>query len=97
MKLRQLELRDEAWEEWQDAALFYDLESAGLGARFDKAILAALEHLQVVAAHYQFRENGFRYAPVKKFPYRIVFEIDDAEIIVVYNIFHTSRRPISRK
>lgn len=97
MKLRQLELRDEAWEEWQDASLYYDLESAGLGGRFDKAVMAALEHLQVVAAHYQVRDNGFRYAPVKKFPYRIVFEIDDADIIVVYNIFHTSRRPIVGK
>jgi hypothetical protein len=93
MKLRRLELRDEAWLEWQDASLFYELEKQGLGSRFDKAVVAALEHLSRVAAHYQLRENGFRYAPVVKFPYRIVFEID-ANVIVVYNIFHNSRKPI---
>lgn len=94
MKHRTLELRDEAWQEWQDAALYYDLEKPGLGDDFDKAVLAALDHLQRVAAHYQVRQNGFRYAPVLKFPYRVVFEIDDQNIIVVYNIYHVSRRPI---
>jgi hypothetical protein len=96
MKLRRLELRDEAWQEWQDAAWRYDLEKAGLGTRFDKAVLAALEHLQNVAAYYQVRENGFRYAPIPKFPYRIVFEID-GNIIVVYNIYHVGRRTIERQ
>jgi hypothetical protein len=60
MKQRPLELRDEAWLEWQDASLHYDLERQGLGSRFDKAVLAALEHLTTVAAKYQVRENGFR-------------------------------------
>lgn len=93
---RPLELREEAWLEWQEASLRYDLEKQGLGDRFDKAVLAALEHLVTVAAKYQVRENGFRYAPVSKFPYRIVFELD-GETVVVYNIYHTSRRPLKRK
>lgn len=96
MKRRHLELRDEAWLEWQDASLHYDLEKQGLGARFDKAVLAALEHLTSVTARYQVRENGFRYAPVAKFPYRIVFEIDE-DTVVVYNIYHSSRKPLKRK
>ena len=96
MKKRSLELRDEAWLEWQEAAWHYDLGRQGVGVRFDKAVEAALEHLAFVAAHYQVRENGFRYAPVLKFPYRIVFEIDDDDVIVVYNIYHTSRKPIER-
>lgn len=96
MKKRSLELRDEAWVEWQEAALHYDLERQGLGVRFDKAVEAALEHLTKVAAHYQIRENGFRYAPVVKFPYRIVFEIDD-DVIVVYNIYHTGRKPLTKR
>jgi len=90
---RLLELREEAWLEWQDASLRYDLEKQGLGDRFDKAVVTALEHLITVAAKYQVRENGFRYAPVTKFPYRIVFELD-GDAVVVYNIHHTSRRPL---
>lgn len=39
---------------------------------------------------------AFRYAPVAKFPYRIVFEID-GDTVVVYNIYHTSRKPVSGK
>ncbi|MCO5274923.1 MAG: hypothetical protein M9900_08390 [Flavobacteriales bacterium] len=54
-----------------------------------------LEHLVTVAAKYQVRENGFRYASVARFPYRIVFELDDD--VVVYNIYHTSRRPLTPK
>lgn len=96
MKVRRLELRDEAWSEWQDAAFHYDLEKQGLGGQFDKAVLVALEHLVKVAAHYQVRANGFRYAPIEKFPYRIVFELDD-DVVVVYNIYHASRRPIEAK
>ena len=93
---RPLELRDEAWLEWQDASLRYNLEKQGLGDRFDKAVVAALEHLVTVAAKYQVRENGFRYAPVARFPYRIVFELD-GDTVVVYNIYRTSRRPLARK
>lgn len=93
---RPLELRDEAWREWQEASLYYDLEKLGLGARFDKAVLACLEHLCTVAARYQVRANGFRYAPVAGFPYRVIFEID-GDVVVVYNIYHTSRRPIKGK
>mgnify|MGYP003382066219 FL=1 len=96
MKHRELELREEAWLEWQEASLRYEFEKQGLGARFDKVVMTTLEHLASVAANYQVRENGFRYAPVGKFPYRIVFEID-AGVIVVYNIYHTSRKPIRRK
>ncbi|MBL8001141.1 MAG: hypothetical protein JNL05_04185 [Flavobacteriales bacterium] len=95
MKRLQLELREEAWEEWQQASLRYDLERSGLGDHFDKSVISALEHLCSVASHYQIRENGFRYAPVPKFPYRIVFELDQG-VVVVYNIYHTSRRPLVR-
>lgn len=96
MKRRALELREEAWLEWQDAALYYDLELPGLGKRFDDAVVAALEHLTKVTARYQVRENGFRYASVPKFPYRIVFELD-GDTVVVYNIYHTSRKPLKGK
>lgn len=96
MKRRPLELRDEAWQEWQDASLHYDLEKQGLGCRFDEAVVAALEHLTSVTARYQARENGFRYAPVAKFLYRIVFELD-GDTVVVYNIHHTSRRLLGGK
>ncbi|MBK7112176.1 MAG: hypothetical protein IPL64_10795 [Flavobacteriales bacterium] len=51
-----------------------------------------MEHLTPITAHYRIQENGFRYAPVAKFPYRIVFEVDE-DIVVVCNIYHTSRRP----
>lgn len=93
MKRRDIELREEAWLEWQDAALYYDLEKQGLGERFDQAVLAALEHLTSVTARYQVRANGFRYTPVARFLYRIVFELD-GDTVVVYNIYHTSRAPL---
>ncbi len=96
MTRRRLELREEAWNEWQDASLRYDLEKQGLGIRFDKAVVGALQHLISVAASYQVRENGFRYAPIPKFPYRIVFELDGTTV-VVYNIYHVSRRPLMEK
>lgn len=93
MKRRPIELRDEAWQEWQDASLHYELEKQGLGGRFDRAVVETLEHLVTVAANYQVRENGFRYAPVAKFPYHVVFELD-GDTVVVYNIYHNSRRPL---
>lgn len=76
--------------------MYYDLEKQGLGARFDKAVIAALEQLTTVTAKYRVRENGFRYSPIAKFPYRIVFELD-GDTVVVYNIYHTRRKPLKRK
>jgi len=96
MKARAIELRDQAWLEWQEASLHYELERPGLGERFDSAVLTALEDLTRVTCSYPEHGNGFRYAPVGGFPYCIVFELTGG-LAVVYSVFHMSRRPMRRR
>jgi hypothetical protein len=96
MKAKDIELRDLAWQEWQDAALHYELEQPQLGSRFDTAVLKAIEDLVRVTCSYPERVNGFRYAPVEGFPYCIVFELTDG-LAIVYSVFHMSRRPLRPK
>lgn len=82
MKAKAIELRDLAWQEWQDASLHYELELPRLGERFDAAVLKAVEDLIRVTCSFPERGNGFRYAPVSGFPYCIVFELTDGLAIV---------------
>lgn len=96
MKAKAIELRDLAWQEWQEASLHYELEQPKLGARFDTAVLKAIEDLVRVTCSYPERVNGFRYAPVQDFLYCIVFELTDG-LAIVYSVFHTSRRPLRSK
>ncbi len=72
----------------------YELQQAKLGKRFiscvDKLFNIILKN------PFQFSEKTppFREALVAKFPYLIIYQINDNKI-VVYSVFHTSQNPES--
>lgn len=72
----------------------YELQQAKLGKRFiscvDKLFNIFLKN------PFQFSEKTppFREALVAKFPYLIIYQINDNKI-VVYSVFHTSQNPES--
>lgn len=91
MKLRPF-FRKAARLEYEEAALWYDAQKAGLGVEFveeiDKALLTACEAPQRCPAIVQ----DVRRVRVKRFPYFVFFRVRENSLIVL-SVFHVRRSP----
>ncbi len=90
-----VELFDTATADLQESYDWYEERSFGLGERFIREVD---EYLDIVARNpYQFQvqfSEKYRFALLKRFPFRIVYYIEE-EIhqVNVTAVFHTSRNP----
>lgn len=75
-----------------EIAYWYESKRDGLGDEFMLSLEATFSLITRNPKLFQLHELGVRCAFTKRFPYRIVFEID-GDIIVVHAIIHTSRKP----
>ncbi|HEY3604862.1 MAG TPA: type II toxin-antitoxin system RelE/ParE family toxin [Sporichthyaceae bacterium] len=94
---RRIQLEAEAIAELEDAALWYDQQHPGLGARFLAAVEETLDRLgrwpeAAPLVDGLPIELGVRRAAVRQFPYRIAYLVLD-ETIRVLAIAHTRRAP----
>ena len=89
-----LKLLEEADLEFQDAALWYEMKSKGLGERFIDTITKKLETIQEHPERYPKRKNLFREAPIRIFPFIVVYTFYRREKkVIVSSIFHTRKNP----
>ena len=82
---------EDAWE----AAFYLEHREPALGGRFLDELERCYQYIRDFPSGFQQRRGGFRHAPVAKFPYRVVYEIDGGTIYV-YQVRHTSRKPSQR-
>jgi len=91
MKWR-IELRPQALAELDDAAAWYEEKSVGLGRDFVREISAAISTLALapLVPRLRHRTAGVRWISSKRFPYRIIYRVEAASV-VVFAILHTAR------
>ena len=90
----QITFRERASSEYLDSLLWYKVIITDAAERFVKAIDEALETVSVNPVRFRNTYKNFYEATVKKFPFSIVYFIDEAEKrIVVVSIFHFKRSP----
>ena len=87
-----------AFNDTEEAYLFYESKQAGLGERFLQSVEAAYSKLSKTPQHYGFIGNkkDLRDIRVKHFPFVIVFQIISDQVLVL-RVFNTSRNPSSLK
>jgi len=85
-------LTNEAKQDILEIANWYESKRSGLGDEFMLSLEATFAHVSRNPKLFQLHQIGVRCAFTKRFPYRVVFEID-GNMIVVYSIVHTSRNP----
>jgi len=79
----------------QKAIDYYDTQLPGLGERFNAAVG---KHIDAIALNpfYQVRYKDYRVLPLTKFPYIIVFYINETEqkvyIISVFNTWQSTEK-----
>jgi plasmid stabilization system protein ParE len=88
----ELIIKEEASLEIIESYLFYESKSIGLGERFLNNIDLYFDRIQNSPEHYQIKRKPYREAFIKKFPFVIVYEVLESEVIV-YAVFHSSRNP----
>jgi plasmid stabilization system protein ParE len=89
MKVRFLE---PARQELDEAISYYNAELVGLGEAFLLEVLSAIERIrQYPKAWHPLTENTRR-CQLKRFPYGLIYEADEAEVLIIA-VANLHRRP----
>lgn len=75
-----------------DARQWYESRREGLGDELLNELEEYIKVLEQDPQIYQVRKRNWRYCPLKRFPYVIVFEIEKQDV-VVYAMFNTYQHP----
>ncbi len=75
-----------------DAYNWYEDQQTGVGERFLSELVDCYKQLEEHPEFYSKLSTTIRQAPLKNFPFIVVYEIRKMEVIV-YAVFHTSRNP----
>lgn len=85
-------IKQEALEDLQETFDYYEEQRKGLGKRFLDSVEKCMNRLEKNPLHFQIKKKTFREAVVKTFPYLIIFEVIEKEV-VVYAIFNSWKNP----
>ena len=87
-------LRQEAVKEFTEAYVWYEEQQEGLGDQFRNEFQEKLELICNNPFHYKKPYKRFHEALTHRFPFLIVYTVEEkVNQIVVIAIFHTSRNP----
>jgi len=90
-------LKQEASIEFADAFVWYEEQQEGLGELFNVTVERKLKMICSNPLHYKISRKKFHEVPIDKFPFLVVYFIDEENsLIVITAIFQTSRNPKSK-
>ncbi|MEK6777599.1 MAG: type II toxin-antitoxin system RelE/ParE family toxin [bacterium] len=87
-----IEILEIARREYDEAKEFHEIEQPGLGTQFEKQIRHSLLRIQQYPQAWPLERKEIRRYIVHKFPYKILYSIQD-ETIVVLAFAHLHRQP----
>jgi mRNA-degrading endonuclease RelE of RelBE toxin-antitoxin system len=88
-----VKIHELAVAEFDEAIKWYELQSQGLGKRFEKTVIKQIKKIKKNPKWYLIEAENIYKAYVPKFPYKILYTIEDNKIIVVWAIAHMHRKP----
>jgi len=88
-------LKPEAENDLGEAIEYYQSKRKGLGLKFLKCVQKFFDRITKNPLHYPLKSNQFREAYIQKFPYVIIYEIIDNEI-VVFSVFNAHQNPTKK-
>ncbi len=94
MKYR-LIIKEQAKFQIADAAIYYNKQREGLGFEFWGALEIAIQDILANPLGYQIRHEVYRTKLIKPFPYLLIFELIDEDIIV-YQCIGGKENPLKR-
>jgi plasmid stabilization system protein ParE len=77
-----IEIQIEALRDLRDAFDWYEQQREGLGYEFLAEIETCYQKLVVNPEHYSYFNENFRRVKANRFPYLLIYEIEDSRVIV---------------
>lgn len=87
-----LVIHEEAYRELDEAERYIEARRSGYGLKFRAEVDACLRSILDHPTGYAQRRAGFRYGPVARFPYRVIYRIDE-DVILIAAVYHGKRKP----
>jgi len=78
--------------ELKDSIKWYDSKSSRTAENFKAEIKKSLFDITVNPFLFQKIYNDYRAYPIKNFPFRIIYYIED-DVVFILSVFHTSKNP----
>ncbi len=88
-------IHDLALNELDEAMNYYEGIGPSLGVRLLNEFNDAVVFIEKEPELFQKRFKQFRQVKLKKFPYYVVYRIEN-DIVAVYRFFHVKRKPLKR-
>ena len=73
------------------AFFWYHTIRPQLGDRFMAALKECYDSIEANPYGYQLRKGDFRHAMLRKFPYRVVYEVEGQDVLI-YRVVHVERK-----
>ena len=90
----QFEISTRALAEMQEASIWYEEQSKGLGFRFLTTLQNKLQLIKHYPERYPKRVLHFRETFIKPFPYSIIYTFNkNKKRIIIASVFNNSRHP----
>ena len=90
--MRSILFEEGAKVELRESAKYYDLQKPGLGSEFAAEISTALDYIGRHPFASPSVRGNFRRTRVQRFPFDIIYAVEDERIVVVA-VMHHRRRP----
>lgn len=75
-----------------ESALWYESRQIGLGEKFTQKVEVYFSRIQNNPLHFPLKKGNLREAYIQKFPFVIIYEVIENEI-VVFSVFNTHQNP----
>ena len=89
----QVILLQKAFQEIEESRDYYENAQVNLGVAFSKEVFLILEILESNPLLFPLKFKNLREAPIKKFPFVVIFEILSNNDVIVLSVFHFRRNP----
>ncbi|MCG3183538.1 MAG: hypothetical protein ICCCNLDF_01642 [Planctomycetes bacterium] len=73
-----------------EAVVWYEGKSPGLGARFEGQLNACLHKVEERPLSFQAARGSLRQARLDDFPFGVIFEVSE-DLLLIYGLFHLAR------
>jgi mRNA-degrading endonuclease RelE of RelBE toxin-antitoxin system len=89
----QIKIHELAAKELDDAIKWYELQQKNLGQRFKKSVIKKINKIKNNPKQFLIEEGDIYKAYIPKFPYKILYTVENDTVIVVGAVAHMNRKP----